>query len=134
SPLRHLLKSNVAPSDSEINAVRALITDAEVRLEELHHRFPTSNRTFQATKSRLLEFIEAHKALLSPVRYLPTEILQEIFLQVRYADHDSCANPSLTSRISSSGNAIVIIPWRLGHISHRWREVALSIPSLWDNI
>ncbi|KAF8801684.1 hypothetical protein BYT27DRAFT_7067926, partial [Phlegmacium glaucopus] len=126
SPLRHLLKSNVAPSDFEIITIRALITDAEIRLEELHHQCPTSDRTFQATKSRLLEFIEAHKALLSPVRYLPTEILHEIFLQVRYADHDSCTHPSLTSTI--------VIPWRLGHISHRWREVALSIPSLWDTI
>jgi len=130
SPLRHLLKSNVAPSDSEITTIRALITDAEGRIEELHHRFPTRTRTSQAKESRLLEFIEAHKALLSPVRCIPSEILQEIFLL--YAD--SCAHARSISRRSSSDNAIAIMPWHLGHISHRWRETALSLPSLWDNI
>jgi hypothetical protein len=29
---------------------------------------------------------------------------------------------------------MAIIPWSLGHISHRWRKIALSLPSLWDDI
>ena len=111
------MKSNVAPSDSEIITIRALITEVEVRIEELHHnRLPTC----QATESRLLEFVQVHKALLSPVRYLPSEVLQEIFLH--YCDH-GLTNPPISK-----------IPWRLGHISHRWREIALSLPALWDNI
>jgi len=130
SPLQHLLKSNVTPSDYEITTIRALITDAEGRIEELHHRFPTRNRTYRAKESRLLEFIEAHKALLSPVRCIPSEILQEIFLF--YADsHDHARS---ISRRPSSNNAIAIMPWHLGHISHRWREISLSLPSLWDNL
>ena len=120
SPLRHLLKSNAAPSDSEVIAIRALITDAEASVEELHRRFPTRDHASQAIKSQLLKTIEAHRALLSPVRYLPSEILQEIFLH--YADD---LGPNVT---------IATIPWRLGHISHRWRKIALSLPSLWDNI
>jgi hypothetical protein len=117
SPLLHLLKSNVAPSDSEIINIRALITEAEVRIEELHQNHsPVS----QATESRLLEFIQVHKALLSPVRYLPSEVLQEIFLH--YCDH-GITNPPM-----------YMVPWCLGHISHRWREIAMSLPALWDNI
>lgn len=84
-----------------------------------HQRFPTCTR---ASLARLHKFIKAHKALLSPVRYLPPEILQEIFLF--YAD-----NPSL----HFTQNLIAKMPWCLGHISHRWREIALSLPSLWDN-
>ena len=120
SPLRHLLKSNAAPSDSEIITIRALITDAEASIEELHCRFPTSDPASQIIESQLLKSIEAHRALLSPVRCLPSEILQEIFFY--YAD-----NPRPNVRIAA-------MPWRLGHISHRWREIALSLPSLWDNI
>ena len=120
SPLRHLLKSNAAPSDSEVIAIRALITDAEASIEELHRRFPTRDHASQAIESRLLITIEAHRALLSPIRYLPSEILQEIFLH--YADD---RGPNVTIRT---------MPWRLGHISHRWREIALSLPSLWDNM
>ena len=111
------MKSNVAPSDSEIITIRALITEVEVRIKELHHNhLPTS----QVTESRLLEFVQVHKALLSPVRYLPSEVLQEIFLH--YCDH-GLTNPPISK-----------IPWRLGHISHRWREIAFSLPALWDNI
>ena len=35
---------------------------------------------------------------------------------------------------SHSNGRIATMPWRLGHISHRWREIALCLPSLWDNI
>ena len=122
SPLRHLLKSNATPSDSEVTAIRAFISEAEASLEELHRRFPTGDHASQAIESQLLKTIEAHRALLSPVRYLPSEILQEIFLH--YAD----------SQLEGRNVTIRAVPWRLGHISHRWRKIALSLPSLWDNI
>ena len=85
SPLRHLLKSNTSPSDSEVIVIRALITGAETSIEELHRRFPTGDHASQVIESQLLKTIEAYRALLSPVRYLPSEILQEIFLH--YADN-----------------------------------------------
>ena len=120
SPLRHLLKSNATPSDSEVIAIRALITDAEASIEEIHRRFPVRDHASKVIESQLLKSIDAHRALLSPVRYLPSEILQEIFYM--YADN------------SHSNVRIATMPWRLGHISHRWREIALCLPSLWDNI
>ena len=121
SSLRHLLKSNATPSDSEVITIHALITDAEAWIEELHHHFPAAHdRTSKVIESQLLKIIESHRALLSPVRYLPSEILQEIFLH--YTDN---IHPNAT---------IATMPWRLGHISHRWRKIALSIPTLWDDI
>ena len=118
SPPRHLLKSNATPSDSEAIAIRALITEAEASIEELH-RFPTRDHASQVIESQLFETIERYRALLSPVRYLPTEILQEIFYY--YADSQG---PDIT---------IGTMPWRLGHISHRWRKIALSLRPLWNN-
>jgi hypothetical protein len=85
SPLRHLLKSNETPSDSEVITIRALINDTEAEIEELHRRFPARDRASQVIEPQLLKIIEAHRALLSPIRYLPSEILQEIFLH--YADN-----------------------------------------------
>jgi hypothetical protein len=111
SPLRHLLKSNATPSDSEVITIHALIIDAEARIEDLHRRFPAPDRASKDIESRLFKIIEAHRALLSPVRYLPSEILQEIFLH--YAN-----NPSHNVTIAT-------MPWRLGHVSRRWREVGL---------
>ena len=129
SPLRHLLKSNEAPSNSEVITIHALITDTEARIEELHRRFPVrdcGSKVIESQVSQLLKIIEAHRALLSPVRYLPSEILEEIFLH--YANN---LNPWLQA---DTYNNIALVPWRLGHVSHRWREVALSLPSLWDNL
>ena len=117
--MRHLLKSNAAPSDSEVVAIRALLSDAEASIDELHRRFPAHDHESQLIGSQLLKSIEAHRALLSLVRRLPSEILEVIFLH--YAD-----GPDLI-RIGT-------MPWRLGHISYRWRKIALSLPSLWDNI
>ena len=118
----HLFQSNTPPSESEIITIRASISDAEAYIEELRRR-----RVPTRIHAKLLKFIEVHKALLNPVRYLPSDVVQEIFLC--YADdraHDRSH--------SQLNNPIAIIPWSLGHISHRWREIALSLPSLWDNI
>ena len=121
SPLHHLLKSNIAPSDLEVIAVRALITVAEVRIRELQSHTPS--HASQATQTQLLEFIQAHKAILSPVRCIPSEIVQEIFLHY-YA----------RTRSQLSESPLSVVPWCLGQISHCWREIALSLPSLWDEI
>ena len=87
----------------------------ELRIQELQRHTST-------TQTQLLKFIQAHRAILSPVRCLPSEIVEEIFLHY-------CACRTLVSH-----PALSVVPWRLGHISHRWREIALSLPSLWDNM
>jgi len=97
----------------------------EVQIEGLRHRFPTRNRASKVIESQLLKFIKVHKALLSPLRYLPSEILQEIFLH--YANHRYADGWIRGVQVST-------MPWYLGHISHRWRNIALSFPSLWDTI
>ncbi|KAJ7504679.1 hypothetical protein B0H11DRAFT_2347342 [Mycena galericulata] len=55
-----------------------------------------------------------------PVLTLPNEIVSEIFLQ----RIDSCGGS--TSNPAS--------PLFLGHICHKWREIAVSTPSLWTTI
>ena len=71
--------------------------------------------------------ISTIRALLNPktqgsIPYLPTELLREIFLQ--YAD----------GHVQDSWGSAVMMPWRLGQISHRWREIVLSLPYLWDKL
>ena len=60
--MRHLLKSNAAPSDSEVVAIRALLSDAEASIDELHRRFPVHDHESQLIESQLLKSIEAHRA------------------------------------------------------------------------
>ncbi|KAJ7236419.1 hypothetical protein B0H12DRAFT_993573, partial [Mycena haematopus] len=63
-----------------------------------------------------------HRAILSPLRRIPPELLGEIF--------------SWTSEFSDRvalpwGKFDIIVPWVLTWVSSRWRAVALSSPSLW---
>ncbi|KAJ6485531.1 hypothetical protein C8R45DRAFT_275401 [Mycena sanguinolenta] len=64
-----------------------------------------------------------NKAILSPLRRMPPELLGEIF--------------SWTCEFSSRGTLSrgkfdVLVPWVLTWVSSRWRAVALSSPSLWS--
>ena len=69
------------------------------------------------------EFVRSHKSVLSPVRCLPNEIVQEIF---------SHFIPSY--QYSRGGPRYSDIPWILGHICRRWRTIAMSLPCLWNRI
>ncbi len=71
-------------------------------------------------KRNLLEFDIAYynRALTSPTRRLPPELLGQIFFEcVSIGDLD---NPNPTA-----------YPLVLSHVSRRWRAIALSTPALW---
>ena len=57
---------------------------------------------------------------LSPVRFLPPELLGEIFRYCLPQDYDE-----------SGAHKAVMLP---SHVCKRWRDVALSTPALWTNI
>ncbi|KAJ7022722.1 hypothetical protein C8F04DRAFT_1137129 [Mycena alexandri] len=62
-----------------------------------------------------------HKALLSPLRRLPLDIIQEIFLAC-IPTHRNC--------VMSASEAPVL----LGRICSSWRAIALSTPRLWSRL
>ncbi|KAJ7937757.1 hypothetical protein B0H13DRAFT_1852393 [Mycena leptocephala] len=59
-------------------------------------------------------------AYVYPVLTLPNEIVSEVFLQRIDSYGGSALNPAS--------------PLFLGHICHKWREIAVSTPSLWTTI
>ncbi|KAK0232669.1 hypothetical protein IW262DRAFT_13833 [Armillaria fumosa] len=61
-----------------------------------------------------------YKSALSPIRYLPRDIMIEIFSQT--------IHPSTSSLDVSQGL------WPLCHVSSSWRKILLSTPSLWSTI
>ncbi len=73
-------------------------------------------------KSTILEQqISDYRALTAPIRRLPEDILQEVFLQCLPQTHNAI--------ISSSE-----CPVLLGRICRRWRDISLNTPSLWASI
>ncbi|KAJ7113899.1 hypothetical protein C8R44DRAFT_564859, partial [Mycena epipterygia] len=74
-------------------------------------------------RASLVPYHSQSTAILSPVRWMPTELLGEIFLWPLPSAVDTFHRPRLDAKSS---------PWGLTHICGHWREVALSTPSLWS--
>ncbi len=109
-PSPALLRTNDPPTEQDISRIRDAIARVESKLKKKR------NRTSQESYTK---FLEAHKAILSLYRRLPTELIVEIFLYY----HENPVDPQFN-----------VVPWTLAHICHRWRIIALNTPALWRNL
>lgn len=95
---------------------RAQIEAVDSRLSALYG--------FMRTLKFKRHVLKAHlDAYVYPVSTLPNEIVSEIFLQ--------CVSSSNRADRIPSGRKAPLI---LGQICHKWRQIALSTPSLWTTI
>ena len=124
SPISILLNSNNTPNDSETILIKECIVAAEETIRGLQGTdsefLSDASQTLEGTRNQehlqeLTEIIRLHKSLLSSSRLLPNELLIEIFLFFAQPE-------DLTTYVA---------PWVLGHICRRWRNISLSMPSLW---
>jgi hypothetical protein len=125
SPFAHQLNTNYVPSDNEIVAIRSLVrkgeatlNDIERRTEELEQELIELRERWEAQKRE----VDEHKALLSPIKRIPVDILTSIFLAV-------LENHGRRQIISADHSAVVI-----SHVCQHWRTVSLSTKLLWCNL
>ncbi|KAJ3576068.1 hypothetical protein NP233_g677 [Leucocoprinus birnbaumii] len=85
-----------------------------VELRALHN-------SFVLERQALLRLIEGHKALLSPLNGLPTDILEEIFYHCLPTTRNATMSPDEP-------------PLLFGRVSKRWREVVYSSPRMWATL
>ncbi|KAJ6532010.1 hypothetical protein B0H19DRAFT_1005659 [Mycena capillaripes] len=78
-----------------------------------------------AEREQTHEALEAHRALLSPIRRIPPEVLSEIFIQ--------CL-PQDTKFVKFVKASVTDCPLLLTQVSSNWRCVALATPLLWSSI
>ena len=123
SLLSHLLTSNDLPSDAEetlvrntIKAMRGEITALKLEIDKYssHSRSVT---TLEDRKATIIRNITAHASIISPLRKLPTELLQVIFLQLHW-------DPQTTSTL----------PWSLSQVCRSWRTIVHDTAVLWNYI
>ncbi|KAJ7154913.1 hypothetical protein C8R43DRAFT_439220 [Mycena crocata] len=100
------LHTNFIPSEAEANQIRAHIMPHSQKLSRL-----------EAQSSVLTSYIQSHTALLSPVRQVPRDVLEQIF---------TACLPTNRNPVMSAREAPVL----LGAICHGWREIAFSTPAL----
>ncbi|KAJ7081383.1 hypothetical protein B0H15DRAFT_854976 [Mycena belliarum] len=134
SPFSDFLVGNPGrvPSSQEAISINEILAQAAAQLVLLNSRMP--RRTSGRKPPRKLRteidlarrFIKFHKALLAPWRLLPAEIMSEIFVFVLHpVDVDSGPTAWNDSRAQTL---------LLTKVCRRWRNIALSTPSLWTTL
>jgi hypothetical protein len=121
------LNTNEPPDDPELALIHSVISDADARLACLDDEISTLEEKLQQLEEEhasLSHYRTRNKAILSPLRRMPSEVLGEIFLLTL---------PSVMADLGPK-DYLAGSPWVLPHISSRWREISLSTPSLWSRI
>ncbi|KAJ7055819.1 hypothetical protein C8F01DRAFT_1234314 [Mycena amicta] len=117
SPFSSKLNTNYCPSEAECADIKAFLVEPTIRLR----RLDAVIRQLTEERDKLAAEVAAHEALISPMRRMPNEILQEIFVACLPSDR----NPAM-----SASEAPVL----LGRICGAWRDLALATPRLWAKI
>ncbi|KAJ7471557.1 hypothetical protein B0H11DRAFT_1867742 [Mycena galericulata] len=117
-PYPDLLSSNTVPSDSQLPVIHDALQRAEEGIVARTHmilQLQDQLAELENQRSELDIFVKRHRAAVSTLRRLPSEILLEIFAH--------CRDDNLTN------NA----PWGIVRVCSRWRAVALASPRLWSH-
>ncbi|KAJ6559909.1 hypothetical protein B0H19DRAFT_1375865 [Mycena capillaripes] len=124
SPFQDILHTNIIPSDFDCQRICNFLPNPEKELENLTEelaRLDALRKDILRKRRELRKFIDAHRALLSPVRRLPEDIVRAIFM----ACLPSTRNPTLSDQDA---------PLLLCRICRSWRDIALATPRLWAAI
>ncbi|KAG1777016.1 hypothetical protein EV702DRAFT_1028551 [Suillus placidus] len=101
----------------ELLSIDSVADSLQAEIEAIHMRMAVQQEKRRAVEARILE----NRARISPVRFLPTEILQQIFKSC--LPNDRYVVPHILSA-----------PLLLCQICRRWRDIALATPELWSSI
>ncbi|KAJ6490235.1 hypothetical protein C8R47DRAFT_1123877 [Mycena vitilis] len=124
SPFEPRLGTNYCPTDQELLEIQALLVEPLLRMKHLDGEIANLQKAidkFAQERDGVGAFVKAHQALISPVRRLPLDIIQEIFLAC-LPTHRNC--------VMSAKEPPVL----LGRICSSWRAISLSTPRLWAKI
>ncbi|KIJ94895.1 hypothetical protein K443DRAFT_11769 [Laccaria amethystina LaAM-08-1] len=124
SPYASNLHTNYTPTESETFQIKQFLTEPLKRLSSLDAEIGRVQSILDGLhheRRALSDEIEAHRALISPSRQLPLDVLGEIFIH--------CL-PEGRNAVMSSQEAPIL----LGRICSAWRSISLSTPRLWASL
>ncbi|KAF7376643.1 hypothetical protein MSAN_00081100 [Mycena sanguinolenta] len=124
SPFALQLGTNYCPRDAEAAQIKAFLVEPCLRLKNLDGEIAVLRQTLDKLaeeRDNLKAYVEAHKALISPIRRLPLDILGAIF---------TACLPTHRNCVMSAQEAPVILGW----ICSSWRSISLSMPKLWSRL
>ncbi|KAJ7184306.1 hypothetical protein C8R46DRAFT_1063654 [Mycena filopes] len=124
SPFHHLLHTNYIPTAEEALRIRELCAQPRHELARLEGEITRTQAVLQNLQreyNSLAKFVDSHFALLSPMRNLPPEVLQLIFIM---------SLPSHRNAVMHASEA----PLLLGRVCSGWRRIALATPELFASV
>ncbi|KAJ6508328.1 hypothetical protein C8R45DRAFT_440055 [Mycena sanguinolenta] len=124
SPFVSRLHTNYVPLDSEILGIRSLLVDATHEMARIDTQIEAMEIALGQLKKHRASLklqINAHLALISPIRRVPQDVLLEIFQPCLPTEHNALIDYAEA-------------PLLLGRICRHWRAIAHSTPMLWSSI
>ncbi|KAJ7195631.1 hypothetical protein GGX14DRAFT_297106, partial [Mycena pura] len=115
--------TNSAPSDFQTNEIHSLILSSEAEISDLGAEIVNVRRVLdrlELQRTRLADFVKSHRGVVSTIRRLPTDILDEIFSQYLSESGSPVHSPEALSRVVG--------------VCKRWRTIVLASPLLWCHI
>ncbi|KAF9073402.1 hypothetical protein BDP27DRAFT_1191819, partial [Rhodocollybia butyracea] len=126
SPFVSVIGTNHAPSSAELDQLKDLLVEPQHELENTQSEINSLQSLLDgllSKKNQVETYIEAHRALMSPIRPFPTETLAEIFMHCLPLDTHPFA-------VRDLGQA----PLLLTVICRHWRRIATDTPRLWSSL
>jgi hypothetical protein len=117
TPFEDKLGTNYVPSDTEMSEINNILSTVDAMTAQLE----TQLEALKAKHAAVTSFAAAHRALLSPIRRVPADILTTIFLL--------CFQSEIEPKMVACEPPLLFT-----HVCHRWRELVISTPSFWTNI
>ncbi|KAJ7442992.1 hypothetical protein FB451DRAFT_1437904 [Mycena latifolia] len=124
SPFTSKLGTNYCPQDEEIVQIHTLLIEPTLQLKYLDDEIAVLQKALDKLaeeRAGISAYVDAHKALISPARRLPLDVIQEIFVAC-LPTHRNCVMSAVEA------------PVLLGRICSSWRSISLSTPRLWSRL
>ncbi|KJA16742.1 hypothetical protein HYPSUDRAFT_47001 [Hypholoma sublateritium FD-334 SS-4] len=124
SPFVSLLGTNYAATSEEATKLSEFLAGPMCKLNELQGEIFRVKALYDALTEQHTELsceISRHQALMAPIRRLPVDIIQEIFVRCLPTAHDAIISPREC-------------PILLTRICSGWRHIALKTAALWASI
>jgi F-box-like len=110
--------TNYAPTRDEIRAIQELVDAVEPLIVSLDAEI----EALRQGRATCASFVTCHRALLSPIRQMPPDILRTIF--------SHCIPYTTPGNAMRSSEA----PLLLAQICSHWRDLAIQTPTLWSTV
>ncbi|KAJ7069473.1 hypothetical protein C8F01DRAFT_515025 [Mycena amicta] len=117
APFARHFNTNYCPTDDELAEIKALLVEPHTRLRTLDETI----QKLQEERDKLAAHIATYQALISPMRRVPHDVLQEIFLEC-LPKNRNCAMSAFEA------------PVLLARICGEWRSLAFQTPALWSRL